>query len=237
MLALLSIFFIFAINWTRSFSFRLNNKDTKITIRIGDITKEKRSIVVSTNTSFATSMENNFISPNSCQGAFQLRFYKNNIASLQKEIDEGLIGAKQIKQLCINPTKIYRPVYEIGTVSKIIQNNRNVYFLSLNHINENGQNIDRNMTDFYTSISQLWDFIRLKGNIEELAIPLIGSGKAGICDLTTEEAFKEIARSYIGYARNNKILTELIIYIYPKDLKKINLRKLKTFLEIECENC
>lgn len=68
-------------------------KDTgiKISLSIGNLFWAKtNSFVISTNTTFDTKMDDEFISRNSVQGQFQLRYFRNNLQSLDKMLTEGL---------------------------------------------------------------------------------------------------------------------------------------------------
>ena len=228
------ISFISSIKWIPKISFKINGIDSKLTIVVGNIVKAKTSIIISTNTAFITLRDNNIISETSVQGAFEDKYYKNNIIKLDNEIKDGVkkYPVKAKLRLSYN-NKCYN-VYDIGTVAHVIQNDRNVYFLALNDINSHGQNENRNPNDFYTALDKIWLYIRQCGNTEKVSIPLIGSGHAGISEITKECALKEIVKSYIGHVQNYKILDELIIYIHPSDLEHVNIGKIKKFVENEC---
>ena len=226
--------FITSINWIPRISFKINGIDSRLTIAVGNIINTKTSIIISTNTAFITLRDNNIISGTSVQGAFEDKYYKNNIVKLDNEIRESVkkYPVKAKLRLSYN-NKCYN-VYDIGTVAHVIQNDRNVYFLALNDINSHGQNENRNSNDFYTALDKIWLYIRQCGNTEKVSIPLIGSGHAGISEITKECALKEIVKSYIGQVQNYKILDELIIYIHPSDLEHVNISKIKKFVENEC---
>lgn len=228
------ISFLLSIKWIPKINYNINGTDSYLAIKVGDICNEKGSIIISTNTSFVTLMKDDMISPKSVQGAFQNKFFKDNLSELDKLIADGLTEYHCDSSLKIKNSKKKYPVYPVGTVSKIRQNNRNVYFLGLNDINSDGQNKNRNPNDFYTAIDKLWLYIRHKGNTEEASIHLIASGRAGIKEFTKEFALKEIIKSYIGQVQNYKILTKLTIYIYPTDLKSINIKKMKKIVENQC---
>ncbi len=229
----LVIALILSVKWIPSITYKINETDSYLSIKVGDITEEKKSIIISTNTSFITTMKDDIISEKSAQGAFQKKFYKDSLDELDKKIADGLTQFVSRSNLVLNNSRKKYPVYDVGTVSKIRQNNRNVYFLALNDINSVGQNENRMELDFYTALSGLWEFIKKMGNTEDASIHLIASGRSGL-NITKEESLKEIIKSYIGQSQNYKLLTKLTIYIYPTDLKYINIKRVKKFVENQC---
>lgn len=70
--------FILSIKWRLSYTENVVGKDTRITLKTGCLEKEKNALIMSTNSSFITTMENSVINKDSAQGAFQNRFFKNN---------------------------------------------------------------------------------------------------------------------------------------------------------------
>lgn len=221
----------------REYTCKLNGYDTRISICIGDIVRQKHSLVISTNSSFATSIEEGIISKTSVQGAFQEEFYAANENQLIEEICASLSyeAPRDCKDAIIKD-KAY-PVYPVGTVAKIEQGDRHVYFVALNDINEHGQNIDHNIEDVYHALNGLWDGIKRKGHKEEkLAIPLIGSGHADIADATKNEIVKTIIDYYVSFVQNDRacITNNLEIYINPKDLDAIDYSAAVDYLTYRC---
>lgn len=230
---ILSLFI--SIKWIPKISYTISGTNSKVTVRVGDILKYNKSLIISTNTAFVTTLTNDIISTTSVQGAFEKKFFYNNLDKLDKLIDSSLkTDFNPIDTLILNGFRKKHQVYEVGTVAKIRHNDRNVYFLALNDINPAGQNKNRNSNDFYTALDKLWLYLKQKGNVEEAAIHLIGSGHAGISEITKELALIEIVKSYIGQCQNYKILTNLVIYIHPYDLQYININKIKKYVENIC---
>lgn len=226
---------LLSVNWIPKKTYQISGTDCSVTIRVGDISRYKKSIILSTNTSFVTTMANDIISLTSAQGCFQRKYFNNDLSKLDKLIANALPTNKKKKEtLKLDYIDTKFPVYEVGTVAKIRHKNRNVYFLALNDINCSGQNTTYYTNDFYTSLASLWQFVKQHGNVEEAAIHLIGSGHAGLCEITKEESLKEIISSYIGQCQNSKIFSHLTVYIYPTDLKFIEINKVEKFIESKC---
>ena len=59
-----------------------------------------------------------------------------------------------------------------------------------------------------------------RGNLEDVAIPLIGTGRAGIRNVTREKVVKEIINSFMESSKQRKVTENLIICVHPFDLGK-----------------
>lgn len=95
---IIGIIVIIIINRPKNeFEFNIKDRDIKIILKIGDILKENAAIVVPTNTTFDTKMENDFISIHSVQGQVQDKYFKNNISSLDYLIEKELENRPFIK--------------------------------------------------------------------------------------------------------------------------------------------
>lgn len=219
----------------REFTCKIKDYDVNITLQAGKIEKRPESIIISTNSSFVTVMEDDIISPSSAQGAFQLAFYKNNLQELDSQIKKALKREHKCGDLRLKG-KTY-PVYDVGTVAKITQNNRRVYFLALNSINQHGQNIDHSIDMVFSALEGLWRNIIEKGNTENvLSIPLIASGRAGIAEATKDTVIKAIVDSFIATIQNSSSVStkHLRIIIYPEDIEKVNLPEIKDYIQYRC---
>lgn len=221
-------------NFTLSYKMKIKDTDAYITLKIGDIVKSKESLVISTNTSFVTTLENGVISVKSVQGAFQEKFYKNNLETLNREINASLKFSKYqpIGALTVNKRKYN--TYKIGTVAKINNANRKVYFTALNDINEYGKPINLHGDELIKTIGELLEFMKKQGHIEPLAIPLIGSGKLGDQKYSRNRVLMELIDAFVCSATNDKICDNIIIYILPEDFEFVDLKKIKAYINYKC---
>ena len=98
---------------------KVANRDMQIAISVRDIFQNRtaNSYVIPTNTFFRTQMDNEYISPNSVQGRFQLKYFNGKLHDLDVLISKSL-DSQEIKGLltsdCFGPVK----KYPIGTVAK-----------------------------------------------------------------------------------------------------------------------
>lgn len=220
---ILLIFFIFTTSIIINFpnlkkTFSIKNRDIEITIVVGDIFKQKASMIIPTNTTFDTCMENDFISLKSIQGQFQNKYFKNNLATLDDMISNSL-KETQIKEEINDGRKTKIKRYNCGTVAKIIHNSKKYYFLALSDVNKVGSP-NAKYDNIVESLQGLWTFLGENKHIEPLVIPIIGTGRAGITDATRMKVLKEIILSFVAISAEVKFTNHLIICIHPDDLKK-----------------
>lgn len=218
---ILGIIVIIIVNWPRKeYIFNIKDRDIKIILKIGNILKEKNAIIVPTNSTFDTNMENDFISIHSVQGQVQEKYFKNNISTLDYLIEKELENRQFIELTDRDKSKNKR--YEIGTTVEINQNGKRFYFLTDSDINPKGKTINPSTMNITDSLSRLWQYIGEYGHVEPVAIPIIGTGRMGIVK-SREEILKHIIFSFVANNTTKKIATELIIYIRREDIKKYNI--------------
>jgi len=120
LLVMFGIILAFIINREKlSYSGSRDNDDLIITVKTSDLFyTSATSYVIPTNSFFRTNMEEEYISPNSVQGAFQNKYFKNNLEALNKIIknnleEQGVIGIDSHDKFG-NVKK-----YPLGTVAKV----------------------------------------------------------------------------------------------------------------------
>lgn len=218
----------------KEYSFCIKNKDIKIKIIVGDIINQKAAIVVPTNTTFDTIMENDFISIKSVQGQIQYKYFKNNFHTLDTLIEQELKDKKfvELKDRIHSKNK----QYEIGTTVEINQNGKRFYFLANSNINKKGQTISPSIINITEALSRLWQYISEYGHVESIAIPIIGTGRMGIVN-SREEIIRQIVYSFVINNNTKKIANELLICIRKEDIRKYNLdiKEISEYINYVCK--
>ena len=141
----------------KEYVFNIKDRDIKIILKVGDILKEKFSIVVPTNTTFDTKTENDFISIHSVQGQVQDKYFKNNSRTLDNLMEKELENRPFIELADRKNSKNKK--YEIGTTVEINQNGKRFYFLADSDINSKGQTINPFTMNITDALSRLWQYI------------------------------------------------------------------------------
>lgn len=213
------------------FDYLIRNRDIKIKVVIGDIFKQNGDVVITTNTTFDTAMDNGFISKKSLQGKFVEKYY-SKIDHLDRDLDEGLENIVPKEILDRKNSKNER--YEVGTTVKITHENFKSYWLALADVNDRGKP-SCSFSGLQVALEGLWNFMLHNGHMDKLVIPIIGSGRSSINE-SRERILREIIYSFVSFSNEKKITEELVICIYPQDFidKNIDLQEINNFLEYTC---
>ena len=201
---------------------------------VGDLLKQKASLIVPTNSTFDTKMENDFISLNSVQGQIQNKYFKNNLKTLDILLEEGLKN-REFKELTDRKNSKTKQ-YDIGTTVEINQQGKRFYFVADSNINAQGQTIAPSLSNITDALSRLWQYISEYGHVETIAIPIMGTGRMGIIN-SREEIIKQIIFSFVVNNNTKKIANELIICIRKEDIKKFNIdiQEIVEYLKFMCK--
>lgn len=217
-----------------SYEYFLKGTDVKIKLKVSDILDSSGAIVIPTNTTFDTLMEDEFISVKSIQGQFQKKYFDNNLHALDILLEKGLEG-NDCQKLDRKQTKNKR--YPLGTVSKVFFGGKHYYFVAVADVNRHGRTENAEFENVQIALEGLWTALEDKGHIENLALPIMGTGRAGIKNASREKVIKEIIFSFVASAKERKVTEELVICIHPSDLehKDLRLKELDEYLRYMCE--
>ena len=179
-------------------------------------------------------MDNEYVSPRSVQGRFQLKYFKGKIHDLDKLISESL-NSQEIKGVPASDVFGSITKYPIGTVAKIDHKGKHFYFVAINDVNKYGKPIGQSIENVSIALTAVADAIKKMGHYDDLCIPLLGSGRAAIQEATKENVFQQIVDFFIQ--SDEKLASKLIISLNPKDYldEKIDLDRMKKYLDYRCE--
>lgn len=212
---------------------RILSRDTYIDIVVADIFSLDTAYIISTNTTFDTLVNETLISKNSLQGAFTQRYY-DNVAHLDTDIRRSL-GAMP----CVSQRHSYvngnADVYPIGTVAKVSPKNKTVYLLAIATLNENGV-AESNFESVKIALASIWNYISLRGSLEQLSIPVLGTGHGRIATKRSDVVM-EIVRSFIAATSERTLTQRLTVVISPQDYAQYNIDiiELGSFLSHVCK--
>ena len=210
-----------------------DSPDITITLKVCDALKNEGAVIIPTNSTFDTVMEDEFISEASIQGQYQIKFFKNRIPELDKKLKEGLTGKHCVELKDGRQHNIER--FPIGTVSRVNEKNKRAYFLADSDIDPQGHPIDVDATDVSQALTGLWYELSRSGNCEPYSIPLIGTGKARAKDVSRNEVVQQIILSFLAASKEHKITESLTICIHPGDFEKIDWDGLCEFLKYQSQ--
>jgi len=218
---------IYTINPGREISRQLTVPDTKITIKVGDLFKEDANLVIGTNDVFDTE-KGDIIKPNSIQGQFLTKIYKDDRLRLNGDIENALRGVSGIQDNQKSQGKNKR--YPIGTVVTLTVGTKK-YFWSAYCYMGNNLKAQSDIVNLSTSLEMLWEEIRLKGQREKVAMAVLGSDLARIGNASHSNLIKLIVSLFILASRESPITQELVIVIHHSNLEKVNMVDLNEFLQ------
>lgn len=216
----------------REEEYRLELSDTKMAIRVDDILNVAGAIIVGTNTTFDTSISKGIISPDSLQGQFTKKYY-----DAEEHLDSDL--EKSLKHEEATPIegdrKGKRQRYANGTVAKLEPRGKVTYWVAISDMNEHGVAAS-SREQVLEALGKLWQYISVRGDLGELAIPVLGTGRARIKHTRREDMVKEIVNSFIAAASESRFCTKLTIVIAERDYREqqMDLRELGRYLEHCC---
>lgn len=215
----LSVLFAIAIRRPiKSTVVKFPKRDFSVEVRIGDLFDAMGAIVISANTDFESDVASGKISPNSLQGQFTARYFTGNQGKLIEELMtqlEGLGGTKP---------------YPMGTTVPITTHGKTFYFTAMSTLNDKG-NASTTATDIKDSLKGLWSHVRNAGELQELAVPLVGTGR-GRLQLPRSKMIELIAESFVEASREGMFTHRLVIVVRPEDAKQfdVNLYEIKDHL-------
>ncbi len=189
--------------------------DILIEVRIGNIFDVSGAVMISSNTKFESDVAGGKIAVDSLQGQFTAKYFTGNQNELISKITDEL-----------NKIDATTP-YPIGTTIPVTTHGKTFYFTAMADLNEQG-NAYTTEDNIKSSLNGLWTHVRESGELQELALPIIGTGR-GRLQISRKRMVALIAESFVKASEQCKFTDKLIIVIRPEDANKfgVNLYDIK----------
>lgn len=202
----------------KTISIKFPEYDFCIDVCITDLFNISGAAVISTNTSFEADVAGGKIAIDSLQGQFTARYFTGNQTELIQKIRAELQA--------LNKT----PPLSMGTTIPIHTHGKTFYFTAMAELGEGG-NAFSTIPDIKKALDGLWNYVRENGELQELAVPVIGTGR-GRVKMPRKKMVALIAESFTKASLENKFTDKLIIAIRPEDAENfgINLYDVKDHL-------
>lgn len=125
--------------------------------------------------------------------------------------------------------------YPVGTVAKIDVKGKHFYFVAMNDVNKYGKPIDQKYDNVDIALKGLLKSIFLFGHCDDIAMPIIGTGRAAIREATLDNVIEKTINTFVNF--QDKIARKLTVCIRPKDYleDKINLKRVEKYIDYKCE--
>lgn len=208
-------------------AYKQPGKDYIIEVRIGDIFAGDNDVVVSSNTTFDTNMANGLISTDSLQGQVATRFFQANTDEIDRQLEADL---KHVEGRERNDAPGKRIEYPIGTCARVRAHGRTFYFVAMSRLNEKGT-AGATLRDVEDALSSLWAFVLTHGELRNLSVPLMGTGR-GRTGHPRKKMVERIAQSFVEGSKDQLFSNRLSIVIRPKDAESfgVNLYQVRDYL-------
>ncbi|MES2650020.1 MAG: macro domain-containing protein [Bacteroidota bacterium] len=202
----------------KSISILFPEHDLTIEVRIANLFDLSGATMISTNTFFEADVAAGKIAVDSLQGQFTAKYYTGSQIELIKCIKEELSFLDSASP------------YPIGTTIPIHTHGKTFYFTAMSVLGEGG-NASSSISQVQDALSGLWDYVKFKGDLIELVVPIIGTGR-GRVKISRKKMIALIAESFVKASVQNKFSEKLIIAVRPEDAQNfgINLYDIKDHL-------
>lgn len=158
------------------------------------------------------------------------RVYHGDRARLDHELRMGL---RQVSRAAAESRKDKKRGklirYPIGTVVPLAQPGRRIFAVAYSTMG-NDLIARSSLDDLGLSLDRLWDAVFLHGRLTPVAIPLIGSGLAGIDLPGHEDLLTLVIESFLRRSRHQRIAKELRVVISPSILDEIKLLEVAAYM-------
>jgi hypothetical protein len=202
----------------KSISLSFPESDFTIEVRIANLFNLSGATMISTNTDFEADVAAGKIAVDSLQGQFTAKYFTGNQNELIKSIEE---------ELALNNST---SPYPIGTTIAIHTHGKTFYFTAMAELGEGG-NASSSIPQVQEALKGLWDYVKHKGELIELVVPIIGTGR-GRVKISRKKMIALIAESFVKASAQSKFSEKLIIAVRPEDAQNfgINLYDIKDHL-------
>lgn len=220
-----SFFIAIAKNFPKqSFKMKIRDRDSFITLKIGDAFKNNGALIIPINDYFDVSLNGNVNKSNSLQ--------KRLIADYYESKSEHLI--EDIKKT----TDITEAPFHAGKVVEVEQKGKRFY-LTVNSKKTENNRVKSTLEDFLDALNGIYEFLSSNASRDEcVTIPLLSTQHGRNANLTRDVVIRQIIDTFIETTKHDSVCEELVISIHPTDIGKGNLDfdKLCNYLEFQCNN-
>ncbi|GGR84002.1 hypothetical protein GCM10010220_40410 [Streptomyces parvulus] len=199
----------------------------------GDLFDQPAHLVVGFCDTFDTDVRDGVvISGASVQGQLLERRYGGDAARLDEELAAALGAAVPVAREA-REDKPYGKLdrYPVGTVAVLGSRPRLVFGVA--HSRLGNDCVARSSTEeLWLSLGRVWDAVYRHGQLDRVAVPLIGSGLSRLHGLDEESLLRLILLSFITHSRERVICRELSVVLRPAELERVDLAEVAAFLGV-----
>ncbi|WP_221347719.1 macro domain-containing protein [Streptomyces beigongshangae] len=205
--------------------------DMKVVVEAGDLFDQSAHLVVGFCDTFDTvSAGGAVINSGSVQGQLLLRRYDGDVQRLDAELVAALAGTEPAAR----EDRDSKPLgkldrYPVGTVAALGARPGLVFAVAYSRIG-NDCVAASSVEDLWFSLGRLWDAVHRHAQLEQVAMPLVGSGLSRLDHLDQDSLLRLILMSFVARSREGAVCRELRVLVRPEDLEHIDMREVAAFL-------
>tara|TARA_Y100000815_G_scaffold272335_1_gene301006 strand:- start:181 stop:669 length:489 start_codon:yes stop_codon:yes gene_type:complete len=156
-----------------------------------------------------------------------MRYFRGNTEDLDRQIDASLAN---IEGLTVDKKFGKTKEYPIGTVAKVEGGGKIIYLVAMAKLNET-RTAASSLGMVEDALASTWSFISKSGELTDLAIPVMGTGRGRI-NIPRKKMIEKIAQSFADSSATSIFSNKLIIFVRPEDAEshQVNLFEVKDYL-------
>ena len=214
---------------------KISNTDIRVEIRIGNVFSHRFSgaVIIGSNATFDTSIEDGSISESSVQGQFTERHFRGAVGELDESLRRSLLGVKPALEHTSDSKSFGKmSEFDLGTIAKVEASDTTGYFVAISRLNAN-KVAESTLPEYLDALPAMWEGIRTRGGQEDLVCPVLGTGLTRL-PLNRMDAIRVLVRSFVAAAHEGKLTERFTLVVPPRDARDLDLGLLSRWLDCEC---
>jgi hypothetical protein len=208
---------------------RLPPTDVQIAIRVGDVLSQTGNVVVGSNDTFDTQLDDGVISAKSVQGQLLERIFAGDRAELDRRITESLANVTSEPDRAKAFGKTDR--FEIGTVARVRNGGTRYFLTALARMSaDQPPRVQSTIELLQISLARLWPAVDAAGQREAVHVPVLGSNLARL-KVSRTLLIQLIVLSFIASEARSSSLT---VWVYESDSDVVDMAELDEWLAGLC---
>jgi hypothetical protein len=205
--------------------------DVTVAIRVGDVLGQPGNVVVGSNDTFDTQLEQGVISPASVQGQLLDQVFEGDRNELDRQIEKSL----QAESPAVDAAKTFgkKGRYPTGTVAMVNHGGTRYFLPAFTVMSEElPAHVKSSIEDLEIALARTWKAINAAGQREPVHAPVIGSNLARL-GVSRTLLIEMIVLSFIAATRAGGP-SSLTVWIHPTDRDVVDLVVLDDWLRGLC---
>lgn len=211
-------FGLFTVRKKKKIYLSLSDK-VKASISYGDLFTKDGITVIPVNEYFDTLVDDKVIAINTIHGKFVRQFFGGDENNLKSQITKSLNGIPFI-DTNTKRTSGNKKKYPLGTVARVVKDNKVFYLVALTKFNENHRAEVLN-SEYQRVMCDLFTYVNQHSQGKKVNVPLIGAGHSGV-NLSKQKLLEFLLFS-ISMNDNLTLINGVEIVLHTSVENEINL--------------